>query len=220
MKHSLLLAALLPALLTGCAGMSGLSGSTSHLACHAPKGVLCSSISGVYANSVAGTLPSQQVNHGGDLLRPQSLPPADQSAPDRAAPDSTAAPAYPVPSGYVKAPESGAPILSPPQVLRVWIAPWKDPDGDLRDQQYLYVLWDRGHWEIDHTEHHILREYAPVRPLTPLPGASSSAASPATIAAEAAGQPSGVPGVPNPVAAAVPQLPGTGPKSLDAGDTP
>ena len=214
MRHSLLLAALLPALLTGCAGMSGLSGSTSHLACHAPKGVLCSSISGVYANSVAGTLPSQQVNHGGDLLKPQ------QRSPDQSAPDKSALAAFPVPSGYVKAPESGEPILSPPQVLRVWIAPWKDPDGDLRDQQYLYVMWDRGHWEIDHTEHQILREYAPVRPLTPLPGASSSAASPATIAAEAAGQPSGVPGVPNPVAATVPQLPGAGPKSLDAGDAP
>ena len=215
MKHTLLLAALLPTLLTGCAGMSGLSGSSDHLACHAPKGVLCSSISGVYANSVAGTLPSQQVNHGGDLLRPQQLPPTDPPSAEKGG-----IPAYPVPSGYVKAPESGEPILSPPQVLRVWIAPWKDQDGDLRDQQYLYVLWDRGHWEINHTERQILREYAPIRPLTPPPGASSSAASPATLAAEAAGQPSGVPGVPNPVAATVPQLPGTGPKSLDAGDAP
>lgn len=203
MNRALLLAALMPALLAGCAGMSGLSGSTDHLACHAPKGVLCSSISGVYANSVAGTLPSQQVNHGGELRHPAPATGGD---------------VYATPSAYVKAPASGEPVLSPPRVLRVWIAPWKDQDGDLRDQEYVYVMWDRGNWQLAHTERQIEHEYAPIRPLT-VPGASSKAASPSTLAEAAAGSPSGVPGVPNPIAATVPTLPG-GPKSLDAGDTP
>src|SRR5437762_1478115 len=46
--------------LTGCAGtLSGIGGETT-FKCKAPDGVQCQSVSGTYANSRVGNLPSQQ----------------------------------------------------------------------------------------------------------------------------------------------------------------
>ena len=56
MKHALTVIAL-AALLGGCGSFSGLDGSSS-FTCKAPDGVSCTSVSGVYANSVANNLPS------------------------------------------------------------------------------------------------------------------------------------------------------------------
>ena len=40
------------------------------------------------------------------------------------------------------------PQYSPPRLLRVWIAPWKDEDGDLHDQQHLYLVLEPASWSI------------------------------------------------------------------------
>ena len=64
---------------------------------------------------------------------------------------------------------SGDPVLSPPRILRIWLSPWQDQDGDLRDQSYLYVMWDRGEWNIQHSRSKIMNQYAPVS-LLPNPG--------------------------------------------------
>ena len=56
MKHALTVIAL-AAMLGGCGSFSGLDGSSS-FTCKAPDGVSCTSVSGVYANSVANNLPS------------------------------------------------------------------------------------------------------------------------------------------------------------------
>ena len=44
---------------SGCANMSGLSGSSDY-ACKAPEGVTCDSVSGTYANAIHNNLPSQR----------------------------------------------------------------------------------------------------------------------------------------------------------------
>jgi hypothetical protein len=62
------------------------------------------------------------------------------------------------------APAAGTPLLSPPRVLRLWLAPWVDEDGDLHDQAYLYVMWHRGEWQLGHTETGIRRQFAPIVP--------------------------------------------------------
>ena len=49
--------------LAGCSNMSGLGGS-SEMTCSAPPGIPCQSVSGVYANATAGTLPGQRPAHG------------------------------------------------------------------------------------------------------------------------------------------------------------
>ena len=159
---------LLPAL-SACANMAGLDGK-SEFACKAPDGVVCTSVSGVYANTLAGALPDRREGntHQGKAPDPatEAKPkgPADPLKPYSAVPPASAAPS------------AGTPLLSPPRVLRLWLAPWVDEDGDLHDQSYLYVLWHRGEWQLGHTEAAIRSRFAPIAPLKVAPMASQAGA--------------------------------------------
>jgi conjugal transfer pilus assembly protein TraV len=89
--------------LGGCASsMSGVGG-TDKYACKAPEGALCTSVSGVYANSLAGPVTTSK--------EAQPVPAAGKRS-YGAASDSAAAT---IPAG--------SSIRSNPRVLRVWIAP-------------------------------------------------------------------------------------------------
>ena len=161
MMRRLAAAVLVPAILGGCAStMSGFDGG-SQFACKAPDGVTCSSLSGVYANAVANNLPALRKDGKGDA----------KGAPR---------------TGEVvgRAPSSGEPIRSQPKVLRVWIAPWEDADGDFHDQSYVYVVADPGRWVIEHNQKRIVNRYRPTfvqtapavqtqKPATPSPSPSS-----------------------------------------------
>lgn len=156
MRRVLLL--LLPAL-SACANMAGLDGK-SEFACRAPDGVVCTSVSGVYANTVAGTLPAQQAASVPQGAASESATDADPKRPaDPLRPYGVTPPAS-------AAPAAGTPLLSPPRVLRLWLAPWVDEDGDLHDQAYLYVMWHRGAWQLGHTEAGIRRQFAPIAPVS------------------------------------------------------
>jgi conjugal transfer pilus assembly protein TraV len=169
MKRALLF--LLPTL-TACANMAGLDGK-SEFACQAPDGVVCTSVSGVYANTLAGMLPAQRTGSVPPSAAPEPATeanprhPADLPRPYGATPPASAAPA------------AGTPLLSPPKVLRLWLAPWVDEEGDLHDQAYLYVLWHRGEWQIGHTEAAIRRQFAPIAPIPPM-NAPAAARAPAS----------------------------------------
>lgn len=133
------------ATLTGCASMSGLD-SESQFACKAPPGVTCSSLSGVYANAIANNLPA---------LR-------DENRDAQGAAEQDA-----LTSRIVgRAPSAGDPIRTPPRILRIWIAPWEDSEGDLHDQSYIYVVADPGRWVIEHNQKRIIDRYRPtfIRP--------------------------------------------------------
>jgi hypothetical protein len=54
-------------------------------------------------------------------------------------------------------------IRSDPTVVRIWVAPWEDADGDLMDQTYVYLPVDSGRWLIEHNRQRIKREFAPMR---------------------------------------------------------
>lgn len=131
-------------MLAGCASMSGYDARTS-FACKAPDGVLCESMSGIYANASAKNLPGQRNARDG---RSAAQPGNDGAS-------GNAVLTLPI--------ASGTPIRSAPQVLRVWLAPWEDADGDLHDQSYLYLAIDSGHWLIDHNRRRIAEAYRPVR---------------------------------------------------------
>ena len=45
-------------------------------------------------------------------------------------------------------PVHSEPQLVPPHVLRVWIAPWEDADGDLHDHQYVYLILRPPVWTL------------------------------------------------------------------------
>lgn len=170
------------ALLAGCSA-SGLDAKTS-FACKAPDGVTCLSVSGVYETSRHNALPGQ-------------LPAAPSVAPPTGA-------ARPTPmnatidgvSAARRAPlTSGTPLRSAPRVLRIWLAPYEDSEGDLRDQTHLYVTVDRGSWQIEHTRRSIQDRFAPIRAVTP--AAPASAPTGATRALE--------PDHPTPQAARLPE---------------
>jgi conjugal transfer pilus assembly protein TraV len=54
-------------------------------------------------------------------------------------------------------------LRSQARLLRLWIKPWEDADGDLYDQGYVYVRVDNGQWLIDHVQRQIRDAYAPLK---------------------------------------------------------
>ena len=129
--------------LSGCSSMSGFA-AKSEFACKAPDGILCESMSGIYANAQAKNLPGQRGNARGEA--PVELSQA------KAGSNVMTKPIY-----------SGTPIRSAPRLLRVWFAPWEDTDGDLHDQSYVYLPVDSGRWLIEHNRRRIQDNYRPVR---------------------------------------------------------
>lgn len=115
--------------LAGCAStLSGVGGADGY-ACKAPEGALCTSVSGVYANTAQG-MPKPPEKQS-PLANP-AIYGATSIAPDS------------------NATGSGDPIRSHPRVLRLWIAPWEDADGDLHEAALVNVLVDTGRWLIEH----------------------------------------------------------------------
>ena len=151
-------------LLGGCAStMNGLGGEGSY-ACKAPVGSQCTSVSGVYANSIHGQ------------------PPASALPKPARAPASTAAAAATAVSASTAPPGLGAPpsaLRSQPRVLRLWIAPWEDADGDLHEASVVHVLVDTGRWLIERVIPANRQRVDAVRP--PIPSAApASGPSPAS----------------------------------------
>lgn len=140
MRNLAAIALMLPTVLVGCAStMTGLDGG-SQFSCKAPDGVTCSSLSGVYANAVANNLPALRKNGKGESTDKVETKQSDITG---------------------RAPVSGDPIRTQPKVLRVWIAPWEDTDGDLHDQSFIYVMTDPGRWKIEHHQKRIIDRYRP-----------------------------------------------------------
>src|SRR5208282_229052 len=71
--------------------------------------------------------------------------------------------------------EANAPLRSPARVLRLWIKPWEDSDGDLHSQSYVYVPIDAGRWVIDHYRSSSREAYAPITAPRAVKGAAPTA---------------------------------------------
>ena len=114
-------------LISGCGSMTGFTDSGSKFACKAPPGVICTSVSGVYANAQQNNLPVLQSG-----TRPAMA-------------------SYAMPTGGAALPmaAAGMPIRSQARVLRIWVAPWRDEDDTLHDQSYMYVMIDPGKWLVE-----------------------------------------------------------------------
>lgn len=149
--------------LGACMNMSGLGGDSKY-ACKAPDGVACDSVSGTYANALHNNLPSQQAQRS---ARRQKEASEDSSSPTvgRPVPSATANV-----SGMAVTP---SPLRTQARILRLWIKPWEDADGDLYDQGYVYVQVDNGQWQIDHVQRQIRDVYAPLK-LPPKPATEAA----------------------------------------------
>ena len=129
-----LLLAIAATALSGCAPMSGLDAADSY-GCKAPEGVSCISVSGIYANS----------SPGGRLSRGQPAP-VKSSAGGPAIYGAAS-----VALGQPGTPGAASDALrSTPRLLRVWIAPWEDSDGDLHEDGYVHMVVHTGRWRIEH----------------------------------------------------------------------
>jgi conjugal transfer pilus assembly protein TraV len=164
--------------LVGCSstGISGLGGEAK-LACSAPTGVSCMSVSGLYVNATKGTLPSMRVGAEKGQGDAAQNTPADNSpsfgegwsnsnvssAPAAAEPSAPKRPSSGLLSpALMDAPFSGTPLRSAPKVMRIWIAPLTDTDEDLHDQRLLYVTVHTGKWSLEANKVSIERQFRPV----------------------------------------------------------
>lgn len=161
--------------LAGCS-FSGYDAKSS-FACKAPEGVLCNSMSGIYANAMAHNLPEQRVHTGSGATTNVTL--GSYAADPTSAGPAGASPGVGRATGILpRVPDSGAPVHTAPREMRIWFAPWQDADSDLHDQEYVYLVVDPGHWSIAHNQARIRAAFRPVMPPTPLP-ASPAATQPA-----------------------------------------
>jgi len=151
--------------LAGCASMAGVGGS-AEFGCKAPVGVKCDSVSGTYYNALQQNLPSQQKS--APATPDASVAPTlmDQLVGKRAMSASftrNAALTSATVTAHAVTREANAPLRSPARVLRLWIKPWENSDGDLHSQSYVYVPIDAGRWLIDHYRSPQNEAYAPIR---------------------------------------------------------
>ena len=149
--------------LSACMNLSGLGGDSKY-ACKAPEGVACDSVSGTYANALHNNLPRQ---------RARLTSAARQEETGERAPEATTRAAFPATAGDSGPGVAPSPLRSQARVLRLWIKPWEDADGDLVDQGYVYVQVDNGQWLIDHVQRQIRDAYAPLKPPPNLPSRST-----------------------------------------------
>lgn len=136
--------------MAGCVNMSGLGGSSQYT-CAAPDGVTCDSVSGTYANAIQQNLPGQRRSSGPAVHGSQPASPAP--APAASSASSASAPVV----------DPASSLRSQARVLRLWIKPWEDADGDLFDQAHVYVQVDGGRWQLEHVRQRIRDEFRPLR---------------------------------------------------------
>ncbi|WP_186019478.1 type IV conjugative transfer system lipoprotein TraV [Burkholderia gladioli] len=153
--------------LTACS-FSGYDASSS-FACKAPEGVLCNSMSGIYANAMAHNLPEQRVHTGSGATTNVTLgsyaKDVDAGYSTSGASRGTLAAVGAAPMGILpRALDSGAPVRTASREMRIWFAPWQDADADLHDQEYVYLIVDSGHWSIAHNQERIRAAFRPVMP--------------------------------------------------------
>jgi len=193
---TILVGALLAALGGCAANLSGLDGAPAY-ACKAPVGSQCTSVSGVYANSLDGQLaafappapvrgasrtPDALATPTSDTLLPSNEAPAAPGGMPTSEPTTTAATL----GVALQSGQSRAPLRSPPRVLRLWIAPWEDADGDLHEASVVHVLVDAGRWLIERVITIDRAGFVPVRPPDTVhaaaPGAAQSEVAPPSLA--------------------------------------
>lgn len=165
MNYRHLIPCLLLPTLVGCAGsLSGLDGSKK-LSCPVGEGVTCKPMSQVYEESA----------------RPANTDDAEEKSKSPALP----------PRGAVHLPpgaENGpVPLRTRPNVMRIWIAPWEDADGDLHEGAWIAMRLDDGRWNIDHVRERIREGYGAALVPPPVQESKPAAQSkPSSVAADVA----------------------------------
>jgi conjugal transfer pilus assembly protein TraV len=150
-RTTAMFAAIATIAMSGCQSLSGLD-ATDKFTCRAIGGVPCESMTDIHERTKAGTLPAQQKKEKqiGQLQKSRA--------------ETTVAMTSIIAStGMTPAIATGIPLLTQPTALRIWLAPWKDADGDLHDQSYIYVKTGEVDWVPEHTRQQIMTNFTPRR---------------------------------------------------------
>jgi|TARA_R110000850_G_scaffold72729_1_gene159867 conjugal transfer pilus assembly protein TraV len=135
-------------LLTALSGCSSLNIGSSEYACPGmPNGVQCMSARDVYAATNDGQVPRPMSPDEAEAKAEGNL---DESGQGAAAPGSTRSAGDEVINTYVapRLPNKPVPIRTPAQVMRIWVAPWEDTNGDLIVTGYIYTEIEPRRWVI------------------------------------------------------------------------
>lgn len=160
-------------------------------------GVTPESLHGAVASTVASPVAPQASAGGGrgsdravaTSASQASAPAASPQASDRAASDRAAPPAAQDPPALPVAygADGTLPLRMPAEVMRIWIAPWVNKDGDLELSSYVFTELRERTWQIGGQS---VAGVAGLRPLAPdqrVPSAVPSAG-PGTVPAANPGQ--------------------------------
>lgn len=120
---------LMALMVSGCATSISSSLSSS---CGKPGNFKCPSLAEVYDAREAGALEHQQKDKKSKEGKKSSSKKSNKEIENNSKP-------------VVSNIEPGNPLLSRPNVLRVWINRYES-DGDLHDEQFVYLRLDQGHW--------------------------------------------------------------------------
>jgi conjugal transfer pilus assembly protein TraV len=167
-------------LLGGCAtSFNGLGGEPRY-ACQAPTGAQCTSVSGIYANTNPSAPSKGKATHSPATLAASAQKGAWQKSPGEsiAAPVSSMTTRQVTPARQTSETQT---LRTPPRLLRLWVAPWEDSDGDLHEAATVHLVADTGRWQIDRVRP-VTQGPARVLPPTRLAPSEPTAATPATQA--------------------------------------
>lgn len=129
--------------LSGCASTFGIG--AQEFGCKGlPEGTRCMSAKEVYA----ATEHADRITNGGFVEGKSALQTAGGKVADGAAAPNASLRADPVP-----AIDRPVPIRTQAQVMRIWISPWEDKEGDLHASEFVYTevvarKWNVGEMQI------------------------------------------------------------------------
>lgn len=124
--------------------MSGCSilniGSSEYACSGMPNGVQCMSARDVYGETGNGRIPRPQTEDKEEGNNKKST--KDTDGPKAAS--------EPFVDNYVapRLPDRPIPIRTPSEVMRIWVAPWEDTNGDLIVTGYIYSEIETRRWVI------------------------------------------------------------------------
>lgn len=128
-----------------CSGCSSLNVGKDEYSCPGmPNGVQCMSARDVYAATNDGKVPRP--------MKPEEV--KDRADVDGGGPsyvlEAPSNSGDPVIDNYVapRLPDRPIPIRTPAQVMRIWVAPWEDTNGDLIVTGYIYTEIEPRRWVI------------------------------------------------------------------------
>lgn len=121
------------ALLSGCGALPDTK--LGHK-CGIPDGVGCLSTQEVYDRTQRGELPGLERVNGGGSVPVQ-----------RRSPGGVYDPEVYTEADAPRVIQTSA-LYAPPEELRIWVNRWRDKDGDLHDDSFIYILVGEGQWLV------------------------------------------------------------------------